>query len=105
MAKSGRGVARLRGAPLVAVVQAADLWNCDHPSRSQRRDRTWKGCILLQPEVRSCVRVVGDVLVQYAAKSGSGQHDDVIEALAPDGSDESFDVGVLPGEPGAVRTS
>jgi hypothetical protein len=43
------------------------------------------------------VRVVGDVLVQYAAKSGSGQHDDVIEALAPDGSDESFDVGVLPG--------
>lgn len=96
MAKSGRGVAGLRGAPLVAVVQAADLWNGDPPSRSQRRDRTSKGCILLQPEVRSCVRVVGDVLVQYAAKSGSGQHDDVIEALAPDGSDKSFDVGVAP---------
>ena len=95
MAKSGRGVARLRGA-LVAVVQAADLWNGDHTARSQRRDRTWKGCILVQPEVRSCSRVVGDVLVQNAPKAGSRQHDDVIEALASDRSDESFDVGVLP---------
>jgi hypothetical protein len=56
--KSGRGVARLRCAPLAAVVQAADLWNSDHAPRSQRRDRTWYGCILVQPEVRSCSRVV-----------------------------------------------
>ena len=94
--ESGSGVARLRCASLVTVVQAADLWNGDHTPRSLRRDSTWYGCILAQPEVRSCSRVVGDVLVQHAAKAGSRQHDDVIEALAPDRSDESFDVGVLP---------
>jgi hypothetical protein len=54
MAKSGTGVARLRCAPFVAVVQAADLRNGDRTSRSQRRDRTWKGCILVSPR---CVRV------------------------------------------------
>jgi hypothetical protein len=54
------------------------------------------GASLSSPRVRSCSRVVGDVLVQHAAKAGSRQRDDVIEALAPDRSDESFDVGVLP---------
>ena len=60
MATWGRGVARLGGA-FVAVVQAADLWNGDHTARRQRRDRTWKWCILVQPEVRARSRVVGDV--------------------------------------------
>ena len=46
--------------------------------------------------MRSCSRVIGDVLLQHAAKASSCQYDDVIEALAPDRSDESFDVGVLP---------
>ena len=89
-------VARLRCAALVAVVQAADLWNGDHTSRSQRCDRTWKGCILVQPEMPSCSRVIGDVLLQHAAKASGCQYDDVIEAFTPDRSDESFDVGVLP---------
>jgi hypothetical protein len=52
---------------------------------------------LSSPRVRSCSRVVGDVLAQHPPKARSRQHDDVIEALAPDRSDESFDVGVLPG--------
>jgi hypothetical protein len=65
------GVARLRCASFVAVVQAPDLWNGEHASCSQRRDRTRKGCILVQPEVRSRLRVVGDVLVQNAPKAGS----------------------------------
>ena len=45
-------------------------------------------------EVRSCSQIVGNVLVQNATKASSGQHDDVIEALAPNGSDESLRVGV-----------
>ena len=68
MAKSGRAG---ETCALVAVVQAADLWNGDHTARRQRRDRTWKWCILVQPEVRSRSRVVGDVLVQNAPKAGS----------------------------------
>ncbi len=43
--------ARLRCAPLVAVVQAANLWNDDHTSRSQRRGRTWKGFTVSQTTV------------------------------------------------------
>ena len=95
-ALQGQGSGEIGGA-FVAVVQAADLWNGDHTARSQRRDWTWKGCILVQSEVRARSRVVGDVLIQNAPKASSRQHDDVIEALASDRSDESFDVGVLPG--------
>jgi hypothetical protein len=94
MAKWGRGVARLGGA-LVPVLRAADLWTGDHTARSQRRDRSWNKRILVQPEVRSFSRVVSDVLVQHAAKAGSRQYDNVIEALASNRSDESFDVGDL----------
>ena len=71
MGSRGRGVARLRCASFVAVVQATDLWNGNHTARRQRRDRTWKGCILVQPEVRSRSRVVGDVLGQNPPKAGS----------------------------------
>ena len=66
-AKWSRGVASLRGA-FVAVVQAADLWNGDDTARRQRRDRTWKKCILVQAEVRS--RVIGNVLGQNPPKAG-----------------------------------
>ena len=37
----------LRGTPLVAVVQTADLWNGDHTASRRRRDWTGKGCILV----------------------------------------------------------
>ena len=91
----GQGSGEL-GSTFVAVVQAADLWNDNHTSRGQRRHRTRQWCILVQPEVRSRSRVVGDVLFQNAPKAGSRQHDDVIEVLSSDRSDESFDIGVLP---------
>ena len=51
MAQSGRELTRLRGAPLVAKVQAADLRNGDDTPRSRRRDGTRKGCILVQAAV------------------------------------------------------
>ena len=40
MASSGREVTRLRGAPLVAMVQAADLRNGDHGSSVRQSDWT-----------------------------------------------------------------
>jgi len=40
--------------------------------------------------------VVSVIATPHAARAGRRQHDDVIEALAPDRSDEAFDVGVLP---------
>ena len=94
--KSDGEVARLRGASLVAVVQAADLRNARHAASRRRRDRTGKRCILVQAQMRSCSCVVGDVFVKDATKVGRRQHDHVIEALAPDRSNETFDVGVLP---------
>ena len=91
----GQGVGTLSGA-LVAVVEATDRWYGGHTARRQRRDRTWERRIIVQPEVRSRSRVVGDVLVQNAPKAGSRYHDDVIETLPSNRSDESFDVGILP---------
>jgi hypothetical protein len=87
------GEITLRGARSGGASRRPVEWRSHVPH--QRCDRTWKGCILVQPEVRSCSRAIGDVLLQHAAKACSCRCDDVIKALAPDRSDESFDVGVL----------
>ena len=77
MAKSGGGVARLRCAPLVAVVQAADLWNGDHTSRIQRRDSTWKGesvTIIIEPR---------DGSIEFSDRTALGYREEEPPACSP----------------------
>ena len=52
----GRGgvASRLGGAPLVAVVQPADLRSGDHATSCWRRDETGNGCILVHGKLCSC---------------------------------------------------
>jgi hypothetical protein len=40
--------------------------------------------------------VIGSVVLQNAPQLSLVEHDQVIEALAPDRSDEAFDVAILP---------
>ena len=54
VAKSDGEVARLCGAPLVTVVQPADLRSGDHATSRWRRDWTGNGCVLVQGKVGSC---------------------------------------------------
>ena len=86
MAKSGGGVARLRCAPLVAVVQAADLWNGDHTSRIQRRDSTWKGesvTIIIEPRDGSIDFSDSTGLTHYCGPSFLSRRRDVLKRLKP----------------------
>ena len=46
--------------------------------------------------------IVRELGIQDASETALGAHDDVIETLPPNRSDESFDVRVLPG---AARSS
>jgi len=58
------------------------------------------GGILLQPEVRSALVIVGDEGIQVAAQVAFGDDDHVIQAFAPDRADYAFDVRALPGRAG-----
>jgi hypothetical protein len=46
--------------------------------------------------------VIGSVVLQDTTQLRFVEHDQVIEALAPDRSDEAFDIAILPGWRGAV---
>jgi hypothetical protein len=40
--------------------------------------------------------IVGEIRVQHATQMGVVQHQHVVEALAAQGPDQTFDVGILP---------
>ena len=84
----------LRGEAVVAVVQATNLWDGD--DRSGRRHGPSHRRVLREAQVRAGVMVVGDVLLKDAAQSYLGEDDDVVEARAADGPDDTFGVRVLP---------
>lgn len=50
--------------------------------------------------VRTPAMVVGEVTAEDLLEVSFAEHDDVIQALAADGTDESLDVGILPGAAG-----
>jgi hypothetical protein len=56
-------------------------------------------CVLLQGKVSPATVVVNEVVTQEAAQMGFVQHHDVVEALAAEGADEPFHVGILPRRP------
>ena len=87
---------RSGGEPLVAVMQAADFWESDDLARIGWMNRTRIRAVLLKRQVRS-----GSVIIVEVGRQDTAQmlfiHDDhVIEAFAPDRSD---DAGALPRGP------
>jgi hypothetical protein len=59
-------------------------------------DDSWHRSILLQPEVRSRLVVVGQVLLENTTQMSLSQHDHMVEAFPPDRPDDSLAVSVLP---------
>ena len=53
--------------------------------------------LLFQGEMGSCRMVIGEIGSEEPFEMGVVVDDDVIDALAADGADQAFDVGVLPG--------
>jgi hypothetical protein len=55
--------------------------------------------------VGSRLFVVHATLSHQPQQSRRAEHEDVVEAFPPYGSDEPFDIRILPGDRGAVSTS
>jgi hypothetical protein len=79
----------LCGAPLVPVMETADFGDRDNPSGRRRLDRSAIGRVLFQPEMRSTFMVIRDIFRKHASQMRLAEDDDVIQTLAPHGSDQS----------------
>jgi hypothetical protein len=69
----------------------------DDPAAANRLLRPASWCILVQREVGAPVVIVGEVLLEVTAKRALVPHDDVVEALAPQGADHGLHERILPG--------
>src|SRR6266404_3275706 len=86
----------LRSAPLVAMVQTANLRNGDDPPSFRQLDRPRLGRVLLQSEVRAASMIIGDEAVKMAPEAGFVEHDHMVQAFATKSANHTFNVGALP---------
>src|SRR6266850_1153277 len=82
-------------APVVSVMQAADLWDRDHAPVG-RLDGTRLWWILVEGKVRPGVVVVVEIAGEHAAQVAFAEDDDVIETFTADAADEALHAGILP---------
>jgi hypothetical protein len=85
------------------MMEAADHGHLDDLAFVKALHPSWLRGVLRQGEVGAGPMLVDEVLAQYAAQMGFVQHHDVVEALAAEGADEPFHVGILPSDRGAAR--
>ena len=79
------------------MVQAADFWTLHDLARRGRLDGPEVGCVLVEREVRARLVVIGEVVGQDSAQVSFAEHEDVVETLAPDRTDQALREGILPG--------
>jgi len=97
---------RRSGRPaFVAMMESGDFGQLDDLTHRRWLDVSRVGSIFVQGEVGPRALVVSEVGTQDAAEVCLAKDDHVIEALAPDGTDEALDVRILPGDRGAMSTS
>jgi hypothetical protein len=80
---------------VVAVMEAADLWNGDNLSNIQHLSR--KRTLLVQAQVRSRFMVVAEIRRQRSLEMARVQDDVVVQALPLDRANESLGVWIPPG--------
>jgi hypothetical protein len=83
-------------ATLVAMVQAADLWEGDNVACRRRLygPRLWT--ILIQREMRPASMVITKVRRQHTAQVTLIEDDYVVETFTADRADDALDIGILP---------
>src|SRR5262245_45040551 len=87
----------LCGLAEVAVVQAADFWELDDLASCGELDGPGIRCVLVEGEVGAYLMVIAEVAGQDSTQVSFAQHEDVIQALAPDRTDQAFGERILPG--------
>jgi hypothetical protein len=89
-------VLMLRCPPDVAVMQATDFGNREDHAERWRLDMPSIGSVLLEREVSAGPVIVREVRREDSPKVTLTENDDMVQALAADGADESLREGVLP---------
>ncbi len=76
------------------MMESAQDWNCGN--RAEPLSAAQIRRILVQREMCPNPIVIGSVILQNATQLRFAEHDEVVEAFAPNRFDESLDVAVLP---------
>ena len=84
------------GVPFVPMMQAADLRDRHNAAFVGQRDGARHRRVLVRREVRARSLVIVAIELHQPLQRRRAEHDDVIEALAPHGSEKPFDLRVLP---------
>ena len=77
-------------------MQAADLWNLDHVTEQGRLDGSAERCIFFERQMCTATFVVIEIVLEDSTQPGLMEDNDVVQAFAPNGTDEPFDIGILP---------
>src|ERR1019366_5007849 len=99
----GRGPRQMKGlrtpdssSPVIAVMQPAHALLADHCALFQRACPTSRR-LLVQPQVRSVVVIIGNVLGEESLQMTLIQRDYVVEQVAAAASDPTLGNTILPG--------
>jgi hypothetical protein len=88
---------KLSGAPLVTMMESADLRNRNDPPGFGRLDGPSLRRVLLQSQVCPGLMIVIEEISKVPVKTSFVEYNDVVQALAANGSDDPFDIRTLPG--------
>ena len=79
------------------MMEPGEVRDCDDLTADWRLGNSRDGRIFVQREVSAPLVVVNEVTLQVAPLGAFVPHDDVIEALAPEGADHALNERMLPG--------
>jgi hypothetical protein len=86
-----------RGSTLIAMMQAPDLWEGNDIACGGKLYATRPWAVLVEREMRSGVLMILKIARQDAAQVALAEDDNVIQAFTANRTDETLDVGILPG--------
>ena len=79
------------------MMESADFRHGNNPPHVRRLDWARNRRILLPSQVRPAPMIVVHETLQVMVQAPFAEHDYVVQALAADGADDTFDISSLPG--------
>jgi hypothetical protein len=76
------------------MAKPAQIGNCDYATGALHL--SWNRGLLSESQVRAGLMIIIEVPPQCAFEMLGGEDDEMVQALGPDGADESLCVGILP---------
>ena len=83
-------------AALISVMQTSEVRNSDDVSVIRWRGSTRDGRVFRQGQVGPRLVVIGEIILEDPAQMPGVEDDHVVKTLSPNGTDNPFDMTVLP---------